>query len=223
MSMSDKEDAPGAPAETGPGADGPAAPTEGSTGEETGLVAAALSADAELERLRKENQALQDQLLRRRAEFENFRKRTERERQTWALDAEAAVIRELITAIDHLEQAVKSAAGESALREGVELTLRDLMASLAKLGLEVHDPVGRPFDPLLHQALSYEDAPDAEDGTVLETYRAGYAYKGRLLRPALVKVAKGRTDTASPAKDGGSTDGPSGPEAPSVGEPEAVH
>jgi molecular chaperone GrpE len=222
MSISDKEDTPGVAPEA---AGTPPAPVAADTREEAGLAAVPLSADAELAELRQENHALKDQLLRRRAEFENFRRRTERERQTWALDAEATVIGELITAIDHLQHAVKSDAGESALREGVELTLRDLMASLGKLGLDVLDPVGRPFDPLVHQALSHEALPDVEDGTVLETHRAGYVYKGRLLRPALVKVAKGivTAEAASPATDGGSTDGPSGPDAPSVGEPEAVH
>jgi molecular chaperone GrpE len=223
MSIADKEeDAPGVAPE---GAGTSPAPGEADRREEAGLVAVPLSADAELAGLRKENDALKDQLLRRRAEFENFRRRTDRERRTWALDAEAAVIGELITAIDHLEHAVKSDAGERALREGVELTLRDLMASLGKLGLDVLDPVGHPFDPLVHQALSHEAVPDVEDGTVLETYRAGYVYKGRLLRPALVKVVKGTAtaEAASPAADGGQTDGPSGPDGSSVGGPEAVH
>lgn len=237
MSMPDNEETPGGATQSAPDADastsappreatdaGPA-PSQGSTSEEAGLVAVAVSPEAEIERLRQENQSLRDQVLRRRAEFENFRRRTERERQTWALDAEAGVIAEVITAIDHLRHALKSDAGEAALREGVELTWRDLMGSLAKLGLEVHDPVGRPFDPLVHQALSQEDAPEVEAGTVLETYRVGYGYKGRLLRPALVKVANGAPsgEPSPPGQGGGQPDGAGGSEGTSVGGPEAVH
>ena len=157
---------------------------------ETGLEAVPLSPAEQVEELRRERDDLKDQLLRKRAEFENFRRRTERDRQAGVAEGEAAVLLELMPVIDHLEQALRSGGDASSLREGVELILRDLLGTLAKLGLVVHDPAGQPFDPLRDQALAHEAAEGVADGTVLETYRRGYLLGDRLLRPALVKVAK---------------------------------
>ncbi len=158
------------------------------------------------EALRRERDDLRDQLLRRRAEFENYRKRMERERQAWTTEAEAAVIRELIPTLDHLEHALKADSNESAIREGVVLIERDLLSTLTRLGLVVHDPTGRPFDPLTDQALVQVEAPGVEEGTVVETLRRGFLHKERLLRPALVKVAKG------PASEGGDATSPPPPD-----------
>jgi molecular chaperone GrpE len=127
--------------------------------------------------------------------------------------------------IDHLEQALKSGGDASSLREGVELILRDLLGSLAKLGLVIHDPVGQLFDPLRDQALAHEEVAGVEDGTVLETYRRGHLLRDRLLRPALVKVAKAEAETQGKASDRGdpaATAGAGGP-GPSAGGQEEVH
>jgi molecular chaperone GrpE len=152
-----------------------------------------------IEDLRRERDELRDTLLRRRAEFENFRRRTERERQSWNTDAEAALVKELVPTLDNLEQALRTDAGETALRDGLQLIQRELLGTLARLGLNVHDPVGRPFDPLTDQALLHEEVPDAADGTVIETLRKGYLFKERLLRPAMVKVAKAPSGPESEA------------------------
>jgi molecular chaperone GrpE len=144
----------------------------------------------QVEALRRERDDLQDQLLRRRAEFENYRKRVERDRQQAGLDAVAAVLKGLIPTIDNLDRALDAPGGEG-LREGVELIRRELLALLEAQGVVRDDPKGERFDPERHQALAHETVPGHEDGTVVEVFGKGYSYKDRLLRPALVKVAKG--------------------------------
>jgi molecular chaperone GrpE len=145
----------------------------------------------QVEALRRENGELRDQLLRRRADFENYRKRVERDRQAAALDAQAALLRELVPTLDNLERALQAADPGSALREGVELIQRGLHAVLEAQGVTPLDPDGERFDPEIHQALSFEAVPGVAEGTVVEVFRKGYRFKDRLLRPALVKVAKG--------------------------------
>jgi molecular chaperone GrpE len=145
----------------------------------------------EIEALRRERDELREQVLRKRAEFENYRKRVERDRQQAGTDAAAAVLKGLVPTLDNLDRALESASKDDPLREGVELTRRELLTFLESQGVEVEDPVGQPFDPERHQALSHEPSAGFADGTVVEVFRKGYTYKGRLLRPALVKVAKG--------------------------------
>ncbi len=145
----------------------------------------------ETEALRRERDELREQVLRKRAEFENYRKRVERDRQQAGTDAAAAALKGLVPTLDNLDRALESASKDDPLREGVELTRRELLAFLESQGVEVHDPVGQPFDPERHQALSHEPSAGFADGTIVEVFRKGYSYKGRLLRPALVKVAKG--------------------------------
>ena len=141
--------------------------------------------------LRKERDELRDQLLRRRADFENFRRRAERDRQQAGQEAVAAFLRDLIPSLDNLERALESAGEEASLKEGVELTYRGLRSLLESHGVVAHDPTGQPFDPNKHQALLHEAVPGFEEGTVVEVFRKGYTLHDRLLRPALVKVAKG--------------------------------
>jgi molecular chaperone GrpE len=143
------------------------------------------------ETLRREVADLKDQLLRRRAEFENYKRRTERERQSLGVDAAADLLKGLVATLDHLELALKSDASDAQLREGVVLIQRGLIAELEGRGLRVEDPVGAPFDPERHQAVSYEPGEQPE-GTVLRVLAKGYAFKERLIRPALVVVAQGR-------------------------------
>jgi molecular chaperone GrpE len=146
----------------------------------------------QLDALRRERDEATDALLRRRAEFENFRKRSEREQQSAATEATASVLRRFLETVDNLERALGAAPGaEQALRHGVELTLHDLQATLEAQGVEVVDPQGQRFDPNRHQALLHEPVSGFAEGMVAEVFRKGYLYKDRLLRPALVKVASG--------------------------------
>ena len=145
--------------------------------------------------LRLERDDLKEQLLRRRADFENFRKRADRDRQQAGFEATAAVLRDVIPALDNLERALGAGGDEASLRMGVELIHRELTSLLDAHGATAHDPTGQLFEPERHQALLHEETPGFADGTVVETFRKGYYLKDRLLRPALVKVAKGPETT----------------------------
>ena len=154
---------------------------------ETGLAESA-PADS-LEALRQERDDLKDALLRRRAEFDNYRRRVERDRGSAAAEAEAGILRQLLSTVDNLERALAAGGADSGLREGVLLTLRELQGLLDSLGVTALVPLGERFDPAFHQAMLHEPVAGFEAGTVAEVYRKGYTYKDRLLRPALVKVA----------------------------------
>jgi molecular chaperone GrpE len=157
---------------------------------------------ADLDALRRERDELRDQLLRRRADFDNYRKRVDRDRQQASFEVAAGIFRELVATVDNLERALQSGATEDALRTGVELTYRELRGFLESQGVVTHDPTGHRFDPEIHQALMHDEVPGVEEGTVAEVFRKGYSYKERLLRPALVKVAKGAESGEDPGGDG---------------------
>ena len=143
--------------------------------------------------LKKERDDLRDQLLRKRAEFENYRKRVERDRNQSAEDARAELLRVLIPTLDNLDRALASPTLDG-LREGVELTRRNLVSALETQGLVALDPLFERFDPERHQALAHEPAPGHPEDTVVEVFGKGYTYKDRLLRPAIVKVSAGEPD-----------------------------
>jgi molecular chaperone GrpE len=151
-------------------------------------------APSEAETLRREVADLKDQLLRRRADFENYKKRMERDRESAGHEMAEKIFAELIPAIDNLERALGASGDDKSLRAGVELIHRELLAVFDRHGVKAHDPTGQLFDPASHQALSHEVVPGLEEGTVAESFRKGYSYRDRLLRPALVKVAKGEGD-----------------------------
>lgn len=152
----------------------------------------------ELEALRQERDQLRDQLLRRRADFENYKRRVERDRQQTAQEALAGVFRGLVPTLDNLERALGASGDEASVRDGVSLIRRDLLGFLEGQGVVAEDPLGERFDPARHQALSQEPTPGFEEGTVVEVYQKGYSLRDRLLRPALVKVASAdRSDEES--------------------------
>jgi molecular chaperone GrpE len=195
-------EAPPASAETPPASDAPAPPAAPASSE-GGLEAVEepLTREA-MALLRQERNDLRDQLLRKRADFENYRKRVERDRQQAAFDAKAAIFREIIPTLDNLDSALKAGGDADALRTGVELTRRELLGLLETHGIVADDPTGGSFDPEIHQALSHEAVPGFADGTVVEVFRKGYRLKDRLLRPALVKVAKGGGPGGEDTSDG---------------------
>ena len=180
--------------------------------EGAGTAAAEPAREDELAALRHECSELKEALLRRRAEFENFKKRSERDQRALADDVASDIFRRLVDTADNLERALAAAGGEDGLRQGVELTLRELQATLESHEVAAVDPVGERFDPLRHQALLHEHVPGYEAGTVAEVFRKGYTYKDRLLRPALVKVASGEAEASSAGADGGSDVPPEGGE-----------
>jgi molecular chaperone GrpE len=130
-----------------------------------------------------------DRLLRRQAEFDNFRRRTERERSEFVQYAAAEAIADILPVVDDLERALKMPCPDENYSKGIELIYQRLMDSLKRQGLEPIEAAGKPFDPHLHQAVERVHSDEAEDHTVLEEYQRGYNFKGKLLRPAMVKVA----------------------------------
>ena len=144
-----------------------------------------------LEELRRERDGLKETLLRRRADFENYRRRVERDRALAADEAAAAIFTRLVNTVDNLERALAASEADEGLRQGVELTYKELLTLLESHGVTALDPRGERFDPALHQALLHEPSQGFEAGMVAEVLRKGYRYKDRLLRPALVKVARG--------------------------------
>jgi molecular chaperone GrpE len=185
--------------------EGPATSPEDASGpaDPAGLAAVPAPAPTRetVEGLERECSQLRESLLRRRAEFENYRRRVERDRHTAAQDALAAVFREIVGTVDNLERALAAEGSENRLREGVELTYRELVGLLEAHRVLPLDPRGEPFDPEVHQALLHEPVPGLAEGTVAEVFRKGYTFGDRLLRPALVKVAKGEPEPPD-AEDG---------------------
>jgi molecular chaperone GrpE len=131
-------------------------------------------------------------LLRTRADFDNYRKRVDRERQEWAGAAAADFIRDLLPLVDDLERALATEASPEGepYRRGVELIHRQLVEMLRKRGVRPIEALGADFDPHVHQAVVHEHVPGRRDGEVVEELRRGYMLGDRLLRPAMVKVAK---------------------------------
>jgi molecular chaperone GrpE len=155
------------------------------------VAADAVKADAELGKLASDLDELRQTLLRRQADFDNYRKRIEKERAEDSKRATARVIEGFIPVIDGFEQALavhRDAAYEN-YRKGFELIYRQLLENVAKLGAERIDPVGKPFDPHLHQAMDRTETEEHVDGTILQVFQPGYVFHGRVLRPAMVRVA----------------------------------
>jgi molecular chaperone GrpE len=145
---------------------------------------------SEREQLIKEKNELQDLLLRRQAEFENYRRRMERERGELFEFANMDSVKALLPIIDDFERALKVESADKEYSRGMELIYQRLFESLKKLGLEpVSTEEGTKFDPHIHHAVDMVDTTEHPDQTVLKEYQRGYYFKGRLLRPAMVQVA----------------------------------
>lgn len=160
------------------------------TEEETAGAAATVSAD-ELQRQRDE---YYDLLLRKTAEFDNYRKRIDRERQSVSEAAASDLLKDMLPLVDDLERALQAepgAEGAEAYRRGVELIHRRLLETLEKRGVRPLEALGEDFDPYYHQAVAHEPAEGRRDGEIVEEFRKGYMLGDRLLRPSMVKVAKG--------------------------------
>ena len=155
------------------------------------VAADAVKADAEMAKLSADLEELRQTLLRRQADFENYRKRIEKERFEDSKRATARVIEGLIPVLDGFEHALAAhrEAEYDNYRKGFELIYKQLLDNLTKLGVERIDPVGKSFDPHLHQAVDRAEASDQKDGTILQVFQPGYVFHGRVLRPAMVRVA----------------------------------
>ena len=143
----------------------------------------------ERERATKEKAELQDLLQRRQAEFENFRRRVERERSDLFEYASMDTVKALLPVLDDFERALKVESSDKEYARGMELIYQRLYESLKKLGLEPMSMDAPLFNPHIHQAVEMVDTKDHPDQTILEEYQRGFYFKGKLLRPAMVKVA----------------------------------
>jgi molecular chaperone GrpE len=156
----------------------------------TGVASEESAVLGDLQKLKAERDSLLDRLARAQAEFENARRRAAKEQQDFRDYAAADVVKSLLPVIDSFERALQAKSDPGDFRSGVELIYKQLQDSLAKLGVRPIPAKGEPFDPRFHEAIEMVETSDAPDHEVLEEFQRGYKYKDRLLRPAMVKVAK---------------------------------
>jgi molecular chaperone GrpE len=147
---------------------------------------------ADADQVRRERDEYYDRLLRKTAEFDNYRRRTDKQRAEQAQLIAGDVIESLLPILDDFERALQADAGPDAesYRKGVELIYRQFQDVLTRRGVKPIEAVGQPFDPRFHQAITYESSPGHEEGQVIDEVRRGYTLGDRLLRPAMVKVAR---------------------------------
>lgn len=146
--------------------------------------------EADIQRLKAERDTAVDRLARMQAEFDNARKRAAKEQQDFRDFALTDTIKTMLPVVDNFERALQSKSEPADFRAGVELIYKQLRDVLTKLGVQPIDAKGQQFDPRFHEAVEMVDTPDAADHEVLEEWQRGYKYKDRLLRPAMVKVAR---------------------------------
>lgn len=167
-------------------------PADGS--EDSPQAAARVSASgesSELQKLKAERDTVLDRLARMQADFENARKRATRDQQEFREYALADALKTLLPVLDSFDRALQTHPGEkSELRSGVELIYKQLHDALGKLGLRTIPAKGEPFDPRWHEAIEMVDTTEAEDHQVIDELQHGYKMKDRLLRPAMVRVAR---------------------------------
>jgi molecular chaperone GrpE len=159
------------------------------------------SLQAEVDRLRGEVDALKDQALRAQAEMQNVRRRAELDVEKAHKFALERFVRELLPVVDGLEKAVENSVADEAgdervarIHEGVEMTLNMFVSMLEKFNVQQVNPLGAPFDPQQHEAMSMVDAPDAEPNSVVAVMQKGYMLNDRLVRPAMVVVARPQSE-----------------------------
>jgi molecular chaperone GrpE len=148
------------------------------------------SAEGEVQKLKAERETLLDRLARAQAEFENARRRAAKEQQDFRDFATVDAIKSLLPVIDSFERALQAKSEAGDFRTGVELIYKQLQDVLAKMGVRPIAAKGEQFDPHVHEAIEMVETPDAADHEVLEEWQRGYKFKDRLLRPAMVRVAK---------------------------------
>lgn len=155
------------------------------------IEAESAKADAQMAKLTADLEALRQSMLRSQADFANYRKRIEKERFEDSKRATARVIEGLIPIIDGFEHALAAhrEAEYAKYRKGFELIYKQLLDNITRLGVERIDPLGKPFDPHLHEAMDRTETTEHADGLILQTFQPGYVFHGRVLRPAMVRVA----------------------------------
>ncbi len=143
---------------------------------------------AENEKLIKELDDSKEQYQRMLAEYANYKRRTEQEKEQIGAFTKAGILTALLTSLDNMERAVEAPAGDD-YKTGVDLVMRQFLEALQKLGLEEIPALGEPFNPEYHNAVMREDAEDIDTETVTQVFQKGYKLGDKVLRPAMVKVA----------------------------------
>ena len=151
---------------------------------------AEVGAASEVEKLKAERDALLDRVARLQAEFDNARKRAVREQQDFREFAAADVIKSILPILDSFERALKANADCTDFRSGIELIYRQFQDALQKIGVQQIVATGQPFDPRVHEAVGMVDTTEIPDRHVFDEVQHGYKYKDRMLRPAMVRVAR---------------------------------
>ncbi len=167
---------------------------DGGNDESQAMKSEAEELKAEVDGLKKINASLQEQMLRVRAEAENFRKRMQREKDDFVRFAREGFVRDLLPVKDNLERALSHAGDDpTAIVDGIKLTLEQFDSVFKAMGVECVECLGSPFDPAFHEAMTQVESAEHEPNTVVDELQRGYQLHGRLLRPALVTVAKAKT------------------------------
>lgn len=182
-------------------------PTAKATPESTEGAAAAAATDGGVAKLNEEKRELNDRLLRLAAEFENYKRRTRKEMDDAGLRGMESLLKELLPVLDNMDRALgaaksANAPGAASLIEGVQLVQKQMFSALEKFQVKSFDAEGKPFDPQFHEAIQQVDSDTLPAGTVAMVFQRGYTAGGRLLRPAMVSVVRGRA-SAEPAGDKG--------------------
>ena len=162
----------------------------GMAGANAAIAAETSPLEQELQKVKAERDSLLDRLARAQAEFDNARKRAGKEQQEFRDYAAADAIKSLLPVLDSFERALQVKSDPVDFRGGVELILRQFQDALTKLGVRAIPAKGEPFDPHYHEAIEMVETADAPDHQVMEELQRGYKFKDRLLRPAMVKVAR---------------------------------
>src|SRR5208283_5139362 len=173
-----------------PAAEGGEEAAPGSTAAKSVEIIGPGTAASETEKLKAERDALLDRLARLQAEFDNARKRAAREQQDFREFAAADVIKNFLPILDSFERALKAGGDAGDFRSGVELIYRPFQDALQKIGVQPIAALGQAFDPRVHEAIEMVDTTEVPDHHVVDELQRGYKYKDRLLRPAMVRVAR---------------------------------
>lgn len=143
----------------------------------------------ELEEAQKKAEELNDRLLRTMAEYDNFRKRTQKEKESIYPDAISFAVQTMLPVVDNFEFALKSECADENFKKGMEMILNQMLESLKSLNVSEINPVGEPFDPEEHNAVMHVEDDTVEENTVVEVLRKGYKLGDKIIRFAMVKVA----------------------------------
>lgn len=190
------------PENAGPGEAPPPPKTEAAG--DGGAGAPAPPAAADVQKLEQEKKDLHDRLLRTAADFENYKKRAKKEMDDAANRGREQLLKELLPALDNLTRALQHAPAGDPLAVGVQQTEKLLLQALEKFGVTRFESVGKPFDPSVHDAIQQVETSEMPAGTVAQEFAPGYLLGQRLLRPAMVAVAKAPPAASAPEPDGGS-------------------